>query len=149
MFPERTLSNFDNVSIDIFCHFWENQNIKELLSRIDCKNYIIDSIEKSKNRNELIDYKIKFNFKGRDCIILPYTSPSHPSQNKLTPYANWSTVFKLKVNKNPKDEFFLQYKGGYSFFYFLFQKKYFNFDESNINIIFDISKHFNKNNYRL
>lgn len=68
--------NFDNVSIDIFCHFWENQNIKELLSRIDCKNYIIDSIEKSKNRNELIDYKIKFNFLGNfdKCILSDYAS---------------------------------------------------------------------------
>lgn len=68
--------NFVDISIDIFCHFWEDKDIQKILSRIDCKSYVIDPIEKSKNRHELIDNRIKLNFDGQfdKCILSEYSS---------------------------------------------------------------------------
>ena len=68
--------NFENDTIDFFCHFWDNGHQNEILSRINCKNYKIDSSEKCKNREVEINEKIKYNFVERfdKCVLSNYAS---------------------------------------------------------------------------
>lgn len=66
---KKLKDKYFDISVDFFCHFFDNDFSDNILKRINCKKYKIDNIEKSKNRDEIINKLIKTNFSFDSCII--------------------------------------------------------------------------------
>jgi hypothetical protein len=96
------------------------------------KQFAVENLADMFSDPDCSEYRINLDLGGRECVILPYAYPSHISRHRLSAYAPWATVFRLKMKQSSRSWFSLKY-GVNKFFSLPFQKNA-DFKESNISI---------------